>query len=158
MPCTRWAASIGGTCDPGPRSGQLRESLKDQRVDDDESCMSTLIGEARARLLGYADGNDRAPGPGAPSMMDPVLPPMDEVQIRVEHDSYADPFALGNEGGFDLVWGDRQPIDRSITVIESTREREYVPPSPEATRAIGRLWTNFASSDVAKAALAQLAG
>lgn len=83
---------------------------------------------------------------------------MDEVQIRVEHDPCADPFAPGNEGGFDLVWGDRRPTDRSITVIESSREREHVPPSPEATRAIGRLWTNFASSDVAKAALGQLAG
>lgn len=120
--------------------------------------MSKLIGEARARLLGYADGHARAPGPDAPSSTDPALPPIDEVQITVDSDSYADPFAFGNEDGFDLVWGDPQPADKSITVIESTREREYSPPTPEATRAIGRLWTNFAASDTAKVALGHLAG
>ena len=121
--------------------------------------MSTLIGEARARLLGYADGSGQstALGPGDPSITGAVLPPIDEVDIRVELDTYADPFAPGNEGGFDLVW------DRVEPATPGTSEPERLGRLPgaavaETPKAVGRLWTSFARSETAMTVLGQLAG
>jgi hypothetical protein len=119
--------------------------------------MSTLIGEARARLLGYADRSDEIDALSA-SGTTQVLPPMDEVQIRVELDAYADPFAPGNEGGFDLVWDYPEPPTVSEGIIEPVRSKAGSGPSRESSRAVGRLWSNFATSDAALAVLGQLAG
>ncbi len=82
---------------------------------------------------------------------------MDEVQIKVDLD-YADPFAPGNEGGFDLVWDYPEPVALTVNAVEPVRTRSSSGPSHESSRAVGRLWSNFATSDTAMTVLGQLAG
>jgi len=121
--------------------------------------MSTLIGEARARLLGYSDGKGQstAPGTANPTTSGAVLPPLDEVDIRVELDTYADPFAPGNEGGFDLVWDRLEPVKPGTSEPERLGRLPGVPVA-DSPRAVGRLWTSFSRSDAAILVLGQLAG
>lgn len=120
--------------------------------------MSTRIGEARARLLGFAD-HDGEVDRLAAAQSTAVLPPMDEVAVKVDIDAYADPFASGNEGGFDLVWEYDEPKPPPATATSApTRSSRSAGPSHESSRAVGRMWSNFSMSDAASAALGQLAG
>ncbi len=121
--------------------------------------MSKLIGEARARLLGYSDKNGEVDRLGG-AASELVLPPIDESVATVDLNAYADPFADGNEGGFDLVWNYKETPPPSTVRVPSAPSRTLrsAGPSHESSRAVGRMWNNFAMTESAFNVLGQLAG
>ena len=102
--------------------------------------MSARIAAARAKLMSRPNDERRLDG-GDPALAEAVLPPLDPTLGFTVESDFADPFADGNEGGFELVGG---------------RELGSPGNGTSSPDAVGRLWASFASSDTAKTALGQI--